>query len=117
MDLLVVPSRTMPNWQEQFGRVVLEALSYETPVLTSDSGELPNLVSETGGGCTFAEDDVAALVSRVEEMQAQPQRLAKWGSQGRHAVEQHFDSRVLAQRFCEVIEAVQADAAAPTAFS
>lgn len=116
MDLVVVPSRTTPGWKEQFGRVVLEALSSGKPVLTSDSGELPNLVSMTGGGSTFPEDDLAALVSRIEEIEAEPESLSLWASRGGEAVERLFESRVLARRFCEVVaEAAQAEAPAPSA--
>lgn len=50
MDVLAVPSRTTPRWKEQFGRVVLEALACEVPVVASDSGYLPDLLAQTGGG-------------------------------------------------------------------
>ena len=43
-DLLVLPSETQPNWKEQFGRVIVEALACGVPVIGSDSGEIPNLV-------------------------------------------------------------------------
>jgi glycosyltransferase involved in cell wall biosynthesis len=115
VDLVLVPSRTMPNWKEQFGRVVLEALSSGKPVLTSDSGELPNLVSQTGGGTTFPEDDLTTLVSRIEQVDAEPESLARWASRGHEAVERLFDSQVLAGRFCEAVAAAgQAEAPAPS---
>src|SRR5947209_14404428 len=39
LDALVLPSVTRPNWIEQFGRVLPEAMSCETPVIGSSSGE------------------------------------------------------------------------------
>lgn len=59
MDVLVLASRTLPNWKEQFGRVLIEAMACETAVVGSDSGEIPNVIGEAG--LTFPEDDVAAL--------------------------------------------------------
>jgi glycosyltransferase involved in cell wall biosynthesis len=49
-DLLVLPSLTRPHWKEQFGRVLIEAMACETPVLGSDSGEIPAVIAATGGG-------------------------------------------------------------------
>ncbi len=46
IDILIVPSRTMPNIKEQFGRVVIEAINANSIVICSDSGELKNLVHD-----------------------------------------------------------------------
>ena len=35
MDVFVLPSLTRPNWMEQFGRVLIEAMACETPVIGS----------------------------------------------------------------------------------
>jgi len=76
MDVLVVPSRTVPSWKEQFGRVVVEALACGVPVIASDSGELPNLVGETRGGWLFREGDSADL-ARLMEVDGQPWMLVR----------------------------------------
>ena len=38
LDVLVLASRTRPNWKEQFGRVIIEAMACEVPVIGSDCG-------------------------------------------------------------------------------
>ncbi len=38
LDVLVLPSRTRSNWTEQFGRVLIEAMSCEVTVVGSGSG-------------------------------------------------------------------------------
>lgn len=40
-DLLVAPSLTTKRWKEQFGRMLVEAMACEVPVIGSDSGEIP----------------------------------------------------------------------------
>jgi glycosyltransferase involved in cell wall biosynthesis len=67
-DLLVLPSETQPNWKEQFGRVLIEALACGTPVIGSDSGEIPNLVSSSGGGLVFHERNAEALADALKRM-------------------------------------------------
>ena len=39
MDTVVLPSRTTPDWVEFFGRVLIEGMACEVPVIGSDSGE------------------------------------------------------------------------------
>jgi glycosyltransferase involved in cell wall biosynthesis len=105
LDLLVVPSRTTPTWTEQFGRVVIEALACGTPVVTSDSGELPRLVAATGGGWTFPEGDAVALAALIERCLDRPIERRRRGLRGRAAVVKQFDLDVLADRFVPVVEA------------
>ena len=55
MDVLVLPSRTTARWEEQFGRVLVEALWCGTPVVGAESGQIPWVVATTGGGRTYPE--------------------------------------------------------------
>jgi glycosyltransferase involved in cell wall biosynthesis len=64
MDCLVLPSRTTKNWKEQFGRVLIEAMACEVPVVGSNSGEIPNVVGNSG--LIFKEGDVGDLSSKLE---------------------------------------------------
>src|SRR5262249_36571637 len=44
MDILCAPSQTMPNWREQFGRMLIEAFACGVPIIGSDSGEIPYII-------------------------------------------------------------------------
>jgi glycosyltransferase involved in cell wall biosynthesis len=68
LDILVLPSETRPNWKEQFGRVLVEAMACGVCVVGSDSGEIPSLISAGGGGRIFPETNVAALSEVLREM-------------------------------------------------
>ena len=59
LDALVLPSLTFPNWKEQFGRALTEAMACEVPVVGSDSGEIARVIGDAG--LVFPEGDVAAL--------------------------------------------------------
>lgn len=48
MDVLVCPSQTMPHWQEQFGRMLVEAMAMGVPVVGSRSGEIPYVLADAG---------------------------------------------------------------------
>jgi glycosyltransferase involved in cell wall biosynthesis len=70
-SVLIQPSVTTPSLVEQFGRAVAEALCVGIPVLTSSSGELPNLM---GGhlGWTFDQDSVPAVRKVLSALVDQP---------------------------------------------
>jgi glycosyltransferase involved in cell wall biosynthesis len=56
---MILASRTLTNWKEQFGRILVEAMACEVPVIGSDSGEIPNVIGQAG--LIFPEDDALAL--------------------------------------------------------
>ena len=48
LDVLVVPSLPTPGWEEQFGRVVVEAMAVGVPVVSTTSWSLPEVVGDAG---------------------------------------------------------------------
>ena len=66
LDCLALPSLTRPNWKEQFGRVLVEAMACQVPVVGSDSGEIPNLVGDAG--LIVPEGDAAALAAALRRL-------------------------------------------------
>lgn len=102
MDVLVLPSRATPQWSEQFGRVLLEALSCDTPVIGSDSGEIPWIVKETGGGRLFPEGDSNALTAALEELADNPELRRCLASSGKRVVNERFSVRAVAEQIVSV---------------
>lgn len=90
IDVLVLPSHTTATWEEQFGRVIVEALWCGVPVIGSDSGEIPWLIETTGGGLVFPEGDVHALGERLTELRSSHARRGSLAQTGRAAVERLF---------------------------
>ena len=66
MDIMVAPSQTMPNWKEQFGRMLIEAFACGVPVIASDSGEIPHVVENAG--FIVPEKDVAGWTETIERL-------------------------------------------------
>ncbi len=103
MDLLVVPSRTTETEQERFGRVVIEALACGVPVCSSDSGELPTLVEQTGGGWTFREESADELGERLRWADDNREELRRRGETGRARVRELFSADSVAEAFVEAV--------------
>ena len=90
LDCLVLPSETRPNWKEQFGRVILESMACGTPVIGSDSGEIPRLIQATGGGLVFREAQPEELATQLMVMARDPALRESLASRGRSAVQNSF---------------------------
>lgn len=66
MDILVLPSRRVGMWAEQFGRVLVEAMAARTLVVGSSSGAIPEVIGDAG--YVFEEnngDDLYDVLLRV----------------------------------------------------
>lgn len=105
-DILAVPSRTMPNWEEQFGRVLVEAPACEVPVVGSSSGNIPNLVEELRSGLIFNERDPAALADAISQLLAGPDATARMAREARLRVEANYGLRAVADRLYEALSAM-----------
>lgn len=104
-DVLTIPSETQPNWKEQFGRVIIEAMATGTPVLGSDSGEIPHLIDRTGGGWSVPErsaDDLAAMLRHIVASPGERHTRADAGHDYVHATYTHA---ALARSFADTVRA------------
>ena len=105
LDLVVLPSETQPNWKEQFGRILIEAMACGTPVLGSDSGEIPNVIRTTGGGRVFAEQDVADCAAQLRVLIQRPALRDELSETSQSHVYENFTHEALARKFVATVEA------------
>lgn len=103
-DVLVLPSETQPNWKEQFGRVIVESLACGTPVIGSDSGEIPVLIRESGGGEIFPERDPARLADAVRAFHLHPERRETMARCGRKWALDRFSIATVAERMAGALQ-------------
>lgn len=109
LDVLVLPSLTRPNWKEQFGRVLVEAMASARPVVGSDSGAIPGVVGS--GGLIFPEGDVQALAKHLRDLQQKADLRVILGEMGRKRVLEHFTHEGIAQATVEVYRELLPDEA------
>ena len=85
-SFLICPS----EWDEAFGRVVIEAYAHGTPVLAAASGALTELVEDGVTGLLFPPGDPRASAECVEQVLARPESAASWRGPARAAYEASF---------------------------
>jgi glycosyltransferase involved in cell wall biosynthesis len=100
LDILVLPSKTTRMWKEQFGRILVEAMACEVPVIGSDSGEIPTTIGD--GGAVFTEGDHDDLHRKLEAFLASKNLREEIGRKGRARVLHMFTNERLASRLKDV---------------
>ena len=96
LDVLVLPSRTRPNWVEQFGRVLIEAMACGVPVVGSDCGESPHVIGDAG--IVFSEGNVEMLQSSLRELMTDVALREDLARRGRARVLEQYTQAQVAER-------------------
>jgi glycosyltransferase involved in cell wall biosynthesis len=71
LDVVALPSRTLPSWKEQYGRILNEGMACGAVAVGSDSGEIPRLIGDAG--LVVPEGDVAALRAALQQLIDRPE--------------------------------------------
>jgi glycosyltransferase involved in cell wall biosynthesis len=95
LSCLVLPSLTRSHWKEQFGRVLIEAMSCEVPVIGSSSGEIPNLIGDAG--MIFQEGKVADLIEKLNFLMLDNETRKSLGKKGRRRVLKNYTQKKIAE--------------------
>lgn len=104
LDALALPSRTRPNWTEQFGRVLAEAMASGVPVIGSATGEIPHVIGDAG--LTFPKGDIPALAHCISSLAEDPARWRDLAQRGRARALAHFTHADIAARLVNVYESL-----------
>lgn len=102
VDALVLPSLTRHNWKEQFGRVLIEAMACDVPVVGSDSGEIPKVIGDAG--LIAPEGNAQALAQALQSLAERPEQRAELARRGRERVLRLFTQEQVARNIVGVWE-------------
>ena len=69
MDVFVLPSQTIVNWAEQYGRVLVEAMACHLAVVGSSSGAIPSVLENYPKHIIFKEDSLPELINSIQKVQ------------------------------------------------
>ncbi|HYW20235.1 MAG TPA: hormogonium polysaccharide biosynthesis glycosyltransferase HpsO [Nodularia sp. (in: cyanobacteria)] len=104
MNTLVLPSETTykfktltaVGWKEQFGHVLIEAMACKIPVIGSDSGEIPHVISDAG--LIFTEGDIKALANCLVQLIERPDFAQSMAKKGYEKVMNKYTNQALAHQ-------------------
>jgi glycosyltransferase involved in cell wall biosynthesis len=99
-DLLLMPSET-----ESFGLAALEAMACETPVISTRTGGLPEVVLDGEAGYLVAVGDTRAMADRAAEILAGDNRR-RMGARGRAWAIERFNTETVIPQYERLYERV-----------
>jgi glycosyltransferase involved in cell wall biosynthesis len=96
LDVLVLPSRSTSTWREQFGHVLIEAMSMGIPAIGSSCGEIPNVIERQD--LVFPEEDIATLTNILKRMIDEPLWYREISFYNIDRVEKYYSHKKIAER-------------------
>ena len=106
MDMLVAPSQTTMRWKEQFGRMIIEAFATGIPVIGSDSGEIPHVISDAG--LVVPEADPAAWSEAIGDLLQSPDRRRQLGEAGMQRFHDYYTASSVARKYLSFYQRIMA---------
>ncbi len=107
-DVVCQPSR-----YESHGIVLVEAMMFGRPIVTTTAGGIPEVVEDGGNALLAAPGDVAALAAALRRVVASPELRARMGARSRALYEERFEPAAVARAMAALLaDAVSAHAAA-----
>jgi len=106
LDVLVLPSLTRPNWKEQFGRVLIEAMACDVIAIGARSGAIPEVIGDAG--LTFAEGNVDELAGHLQRLIDHAGLRSELRQKGRRRVTENYTQAAIASNTVEVYRQVLA---------
>ena len=103
-DLFVLPSISTRTWQEQFGMVLIESMACGTPVISTYSGSIPEVVGD--GGMLVQPNDHLSLYKAMKEMISNEDHRTDKGKMALKRAVSLFDSTKIADKVKAVFNKV-----------
>jgi glycosyltransferase involved in cell wall biosynthesis len=102
MDVLAAPSQTTPQWKEQFGRMLVEAMAVGLPIIASDSGEIPYVVADVGR--IVGEADEPGWEREIKDILARPELRRDFRERGLARAHEVYAWPVIARKYLDFFE-------------
>ncbi len=106
-DILVLPSRTVNTWKEQFGHVLIEAMAIGIPTVGSTCGEIPNVINHPD--LTFTQEDTEELTTILSRLIREEDFRQAMGQYCLNRAHQNYTHECIAQRSVALWETVRSD--------
>ncbi len=108
-DVSLVLLRKSPTFESVIPSKIFEAMGMARPIILGVRGESRRIVEAAGAGLCIEPENDAELADAVRQLANDPEHARALGATGRRFVERHYDRRVLAARY----EQLLADVALP----
>lgn len=103
-DILVMPSITKIDWEDQFPFAVVEAMASGLPVIVTESGGMPELIGD--GGRIYPQGNYRMLARELYELLTDDSLRITIGTISRKRTEKIFDNKKNSQKIYSVFKKI-----------
>jgi len=105
-NLFVLPSITINGQTEGLGVVLLEAMASGVPVIGSNTGGIPDIITDGVNGLLVPPGDPDALAAAIITILENPEMADKFTTEGLKTVKERFSWDKISDQFIEVYQRV-----------
>jgi glycosyltransferase involved in cell wall biosynthesis len=98
-----------PSYNDCLPLVLLEAMQYSLPIVSTFEGVIPDVVEDGVTGFLVPQRDAAALADKLEVLIKDPDLRVKMGAAGRAKYEKEFTLERFEKRMVEILKEVGSD--------
>ncbi|RLD17170.1 MAG: hypothetical protein DRI36_04590 [Caldiserica bacterium] len=99
-DIFVLPSIPTRYWQEQFGYVLIEAMASGLPVVSTLTGAIPEVVSDSG--ILVPPGDYSLLYKSIKSLIENSNLRKELGKRARRRVEDNFSAKQVGEKLQKI---------------
>jgi glycosyltransferase involved in cell wall biosynthesis len=96
----------LPSHNECFPLVILEAMQYGLPVISTDEGGIPAIVDNGITGYIVEKQNSIELAKHLEELILNPELRETMGKAGRQKFQEQYTLVRFEKRMCEILNSV-----------
>ena len=104
LDILVLPSYDTFEWREQFGHILIEAMSCKIPVIGSTGGEISNVIKDAG--FVFEQKNIEQLSDKLKTLMNDKELRFLLAEKGWKRVKENFSHEAIAQKTYQFFKSI-----------
>lgn len=93
----------LPTYNETFGLVIVEAMQYRLPIVSTDEGGIPDVVIDGQNGFICKRKDAVSLANALERLIVDEALRNRMGEKGYRIYQEKFTLSCFEQRFTEIL--------------
>jgi glycosyltransferase involved in cell wall biosynthesis len=106
LDIFVLPSYGVPEWKEQFGLTLVQAMMAEVACIGSSSGAIPEVLGRAG--LIFEEGDAGSLAAALASLLESPEKRRGLAAAARQRALSEYSTQVVASRYLTALTGLAA---------